>query len=136
MSAQSLELVIAPERVAVARLDPGAGPPDWARGSGFRSLTWTADELSVVCDQTRVPGGVRAERGFRRLTVAGPLEFSVVGVLAALTAPLAEVGVSVFTISTFDTDHLLVREAALARVREALEAAGHRVVAQPGAEQR
>lgn len=128
MSTESLELVVSPERVAVARLDPGGGMPDWARGNGFRSLTWTADELSVVCDQTRVPHGVRAERGFRRLTVVGPLDFSVVGVLAALTAPLAEAGVSVFTISTFDTDHLLVREVDLERVRAALESAGHRVV--------
>ena len=87
----------------------------------------------MVCGEADVPAEVAAERGFRRLTVRGPLEFSLVGVLASLTAPLAEAGVSIFSISTFDTDHVLVRGADLDRACSALEAAGHRVVTAAGA---
>ncbi len=95
--------------------------------SGFHSLTRTEEELSLVCAGADVPARLAAERGFCRLTVRGPLEFSLVGVLASLTAPLAEAGVSLFSISTFDTDHVLVRETDLDRACAALEAAGHRV---------
>jgi len=127
VSAVRLELEMSPEQLAVVRLDANADVPGWAQRSTFRSLTRTQDELSVVCAEADVPARVVAERGFCRLTVQGPLEFSLVGVLASLTAPLAEAGVSVFSISTFDTDHLLVRGADLDRARSALEAAGHRI---------
>jgi hypothetical protein len=62
------------------------------------------------------------------LQVAGPLEFSLTGVLAAIATPLAEAGVSIFAISTFDTDYVLVKEAALGKGVEALRGAGHVVV--------
>ena len=92
-------------------------------------MTRTAEELSVVCREEVVPGGVRCERGWRCLRVAGTLDFSLVGVLALLLVPLAGAGVAVFCVSTFDTDYLLVRDADLARATEALGAAGHRVAA-------
>ena len=84
------------------------------------SLTRTADELSIVCPQAHLPAGVRAEHGFRAFKVMGPLDFALTGVLSGLLLPLAAVGVSVFTLSTYDTDYLLVREAQLDRAREAL----------------
>jgi hypothetical protein len=61
------------------------------------------------------------------LQVAGPLEFSMTGVLAAIAAPLADAGVSIFAISTYDTDYVLVKEEMLAKAVGALRAAGHRV---------
>jgi hypothetical protein len=125
VSAGRLGLEVSSDRLAVVRLDPDAEVPAWATRSSFHSLTRTEDELSVVCAEADVPAEVTAERGFRRLTVCGPLEFSLVGVLASLTAPLARAGVSLFSISTFDTDHLLVREADLDRACRALESAGH-----------
>jgi hypothetical protein len=69
--------------------------------------------------------GVRCESGFVAIEVAGPLDFALTGILASLAAPLADAGISIFAISTFDTDYVLVREADLARARRALEAAGH-----------
>ncbi len=81
----------------------------------------------MVCAREAVPAGVRCEGGFRCLRVAGTLDFALVGVLAALLAPLAAAGVSAFAVSTFDTDYLLVREADLGRAADALRAAGHRV---------
>jgi hypothetical protein len=95
---------------AVCRLEPEAPIPSWATAGHFFSITRAAEEISVVCRQDAVPEGIRCERGWRCLRVAGTIPFSVVGVLASLTAPLAEAGISVFAVSTFDTDYLFVKE--------------------------
>jgi hypothetical protein len=109
------------ETLAVCRLEAGAEIPAWALAPGILvSLTRTPDELSLVCPQAAVPAEARAERGFRAFKVAGPLDFSLTGVLSGLLAPLADAGVSVFALSTFDTDYLLVRERQLAAARLAL----------------
>ena len=98
--------------------------PAWADGSGFVSITRRQGELSIVCADERVPAEVRAERGWRALEVEGPIDFQVVGLLHGLTGPLAQAGISVFAVATFDTDVLLVREETLARSMDALRAAG------------
>ncbi len=83
--------------------------PEWATQGQFFSITRTSDELSVIAETVLVPERLRTEVSWRVLKVHGPFEFSEVGVLAALVSPLAAAGVSVFTISTFDTDYLLVQ---------------------------
>lgn len=93
--------------------------------SEFFSLTRTPDELSIVCPELFVPADAVCERGWRALGLEGPLGFSLVGVLATITAPLAEAGVSVFAISTYDTDYVLVREDALESAISTLRWAGH-----------
>jgi hypothetical protein len=109
---------------AVCRLPADADAPGWAGGE-LVSVTRTADELSVVCREDEVPDGVRCERGWRCLRVGGTLDFGLVGVLASLLVPLADAGVSVLALSTFDTDYLLVKGADLTKAVEALQAAGH-----------
>lgn len=121
------ELDLRPERFAVARLDPHEGLPDWALSSPFHSLTRTGDELSVVCLQSALPPDLAAERDLRCLAVRGPLCFSETGILQSLADPLARAGVSLFAVSTFDTDYLLVPEGQLPRAIEALAGAGHAV---------
>ena len=108
-------------RYAVARLPAGAPLPPWAVAATgpLVSITRTDEELSIVCADAAVPAEVRAERDFVGWRVAGTIDFAVTGVLASLTAPLAAAGVSVFALSTFDTDYLLVR----ARDRERAAAA-------------
>ena len=81
----------------------------------------------MVCAEERAPEGAKCERGWRVLQVAGPLELSLTGVLAAIAAPLADAGVSIFAISTFDTDYILVKDENLARAVDVLRAEGHRV---------
>jgi uncharacterized protein len=123
------ELRVLPGALAIARLDPGAALPAWASepAGALRAVVRTAAELSIVCADGAVPAGVRAERGFRALAVTGPLDFGLTGVLAALAVPLAEAGVSIFALSTYDTDHVLVRAERLDDAVAALRAAGHRV---------
>lgn len=123
--AQALELL--PGRLAVCRLAPDAPVSPWMWTGAVASATRTEAELSVVCDEAAVPAGVTREGGWRALRVRGPLVFDLVGVLASLTAPLAAAGVPVFSISTFDTDVVLVRGADLDAAVGALRAAGHAV---------
>lgn len=112
---------------AVARLAPSDPIPDWATESPFHSITRTAGELSIVSEAVSVPSEVRAERDWKCLEVAGPLDFSEIGIMAALTRALADAEVSVMALSTYDTDYLLVREAVLDRAIEALGSDGHSV---------
>jgi hypothetical protein len=115
------------ERFAVCRLEKDSPIPAWAASNDFLSITRTADELSIVCLERAVPEGLRCERGWRCLRIAGALDFSAIGVVASLVLPLADAEISVFVVSTFDTDYLLVKENDLARATEALRAAGHDV---------
>jgi hypothetical protein len=121
-----LELAILPESFAVSRLGASAPAPDWAGSGPRQSVSRTGEELSVVCLADAVPRDVAAERGWRAIRVAGTLDFSLTGVLASLTAPLAQAQVSIFALSTHDTDYVLVKAEALDRAVEALIAAGHR----------
>ena len=129
MTAQTdLPLVILPERLAVCRLPVDAATPDWAHPGELLALVRTADELSIVCTERFVPPDVRAERTWRAIQVQGPLEFSMVGVLASIAVPLARVGISIFVLSTFDTDYVLVKEETLDRAVSALTQSGFLVM--------
>ncbi len=120
-------LTLLPGIFAVCRLEPGAAAPAWATTGLFFSITRTADELSVVCDQPVVPEGVRCEGDWHCFKLAGPIPFSTVGVLASLVTPLADAGISVFAISTFDTDYVLVKQKDLVKAMTALRQAGYSV---------
>ena len=115
-------------RMAVCRLDPSAQVPGWATQAALFSVTRVPDELSVVCPEENVPVGVRSEAGWRVLALEGPFEFSAVGVLASVAAPLAEAGVSIFALSTYDTDYVLVKEEGIDRAVSALRERGHEVL--------
>ena len=123
----SLTLTVLEERMAVCRLDADADVPAWATAASPFSLTRTADELSVVCPEGLVPHGVRCEKGWRVLGLEGPFEFTEIGILSAVAAPLAEAGVGLFAVSTFDTDYVLVKEERLGAAANALRGSGHEV---------
>ena len=127
MHIQPRKLTLLPDTFAICRLEANAAIPSWATAGKWFSITRTAEELSVVCQESGVPHGIKCERGWRCLQVTGPIPFSTVGVLASLVQPLAEAGVSVFAVSTFDTDYLLVKEADVERTIEALGQKGHSV---------
>jgi hypothetical protein len=100
-----LKLVLLPDTFAICRLDSNAAIPAWIFAGSFLSITRTLDELSVVCLQSLVPKGFQCEGGWRCLRVAGKMDFSEVGILASLVTPLADAGISISAISTFDTDY-------------------------------
>jgi len=122
-----LELTLLPERFTICRLAPTTSIPEWAMQGSFFSITRSRDELSVVCEFGHVPAGVQAQPGWRVFKVHGPFVLTDIGVLSALASPLAEAKLSLFAISTFDTDYLLVASETLSAALTALEKAGHKI---------
>lgn len=121
----ALELTVLAEELAICRLPGGGGLPDWLGVGGLASVTWTPDETSVVCPAALVPLGILAEKGWRALKVSGPLDFDLTGVLVSIAEPLARIGISIFSVSTYDTDYLLVKEDLLSTAVSVLKDAGH-----------
>jgi hypothetical protein len=122
-----LRLRVLDGALAVCRLPAGSPRPAWAVGGPLVAVTATEHETSVVCGEAVVPDGVRCEPGWRALMVAGPLDFGLTGVLAAVAVPLRDAGVSIFAVSTYDTDYVLVRSDRLQEAAAALRSAGHTV---------
>lgn len=120
-----LRFAVLPGSFAVLRLEPDADVPLDLLVPPFHSVTRTPAELSVVCPETAVAEGARTETGWALLALAGPFPFEMVGVLASVLGPLATAGVSIFALSTFDTDYVLVKRERLADAIGALTAAGH-----------
>src|SRR5436309_15706354 len=127
VAARHFELTLLPERFASSRPWADGPIPAWATQRPFFSVTRTGDELSIVSELSRVPVGVQSQPGWRVFKVNGPFVLSEIGVLSALAAPLAEAKISLFAVSTFDTDYLLVASEALLAAVAALERAGHTV---------
>ena len=114
---------------AVCRLPGDAPAPSVPARAELYALTRTRDELSIVCAVGEAPAGATVEAGWRALRVLGPLDFALTGILAALATPLAAAGLSIFAVSTYDTDYLLVRDDALDAAVQTLRGAGHDVTA-------
>lgn len=121
-----LTLSVCPDKLAVCRLSTGNSIPQWVLESPFFAVTRTPDELSIVCAVHCLPPNIPFEGPWRAIKVAGPLDFSLIGILAGLTNVLANASISLFAISTYETDYLLVRENDLPNAQQALTTAGYR----------
>ncbi len=124
---QTYELEVLPYELAVCRLEPDDDAPTWALQAEFFSLTRTGDELSVVCPQDQVPPGIEQAGGWRCLKLSGPLVFDQVGVLASLAQPLASAGISIFVVSTYETDYILLQRKDINLAVSTLRKHGHAV---------
>jgi uncharacterized protein len=114
-------LTVLPEKLGICHFGKNAPIPEWAcHNSDFFSLTKSHDELSIVCPEDHIPENVRAEIGWRAFKLEGPLDMYSVGVIAELAAPLAKSGISIFNISTYETDYILVEEKNLQKAKEIL----------------
>ena len=120
-----LTLTVLPERYAICRLDAPTPVPPWSSTGPFVSVSRTAEELSIVCLETNVPSGITCETGWRILKCEGPLDFALPGIMASLAEPLAEAGVPIFPIATYDTDYVLVKDSHLQTAIHALSDYGH-----------
>ena len=107
---KQLILSILPEKLGICHLDKDSPIPQWATESKFFSITKTGDELSIICLQENIPGGVLSEKDWRAFKVEGPLGFSLTGIVSSLATPLANANISILYVSTYETDYLLVEE--------------------------
>lgn len=122
-----MRLTVTPWPLAVCRL-PTRDLPAWAQGSRFLTLSVTPTETSLVCEEALVPDGIHTERGWRCLGIKGTLDFALVGIIARITTVLADHAISVFVVSTFDTDYVLVKADRLEAAVTALTGDGYTVV--------
>jgi hypothetical protein len=117
-----------PRKFAVCRLSADAPVPEWAWSRLFTSVTRTADELSIVCAADRVPEEHQPKSPWVCFKLERPFSFSEVGILASVISPLAETGVPIFAVSTFDTDYVFVGEENVEIALQSLRDAGHHLV--------
>ncbi|NMF06829.1 ACT domain-containing protein [Clostridium beijerinckii] len=110
MSEKILTIRLLEEKYGVCRLNNNESIPGWIKNSDFLSITKTFDELSIVCLEKDIPNEVKCEKEWRILKVEGQLDFSLVGILSSISTILAKSGISIFAISTYDTDYILVKE--------------------------
>ena len=121
-----LKLILLDHTYAVYKFNKEAEVPQWIKSSEFYSVTKTDDELSVIAVQPEItPRDIIINKGWRLIKVAGPLDFSLTGVLAEISDILREEKISILTISTFDTDYFLVRQEDLIMAIESLRTNGH-----------
>jgi hypothetical protein len=121
----NLSLIVLDNAYAVSKLPFGEEIPSWLGNQEFSAVIRVRNELSIVCIESLVPSSVLSDRGWRVLEVVGPLPFSLIGIMADITRLLAEAGVSVFVLSTYDTDYLLIKQDQLKVAIDALEQEGY-----------
>lgn len=110
MNNLKLSLSVMPNKLAICRLDKNAQTPLWTINNVFFSVTKTTDELSIVCSENNIPTNVMSEKGWRALKIEGQLDFSLTGILSSILNPLAKAKISIFAISTYNTDYILVKD--------------------------
>lgn len=130
-----LVIDLQPGTYTVSKAPAGAKPPVElfdGDGDAFVTITRTPTELAVTTRAEDAPEGWEAHPDWRILSVRGPLDITMTGVMASLASSLAAAGVSICTLSTFDTDHVLVGTGDLDRAVRALTEAGHEVATDKG----
>jgi hypothetical protein len=126
-TAPQLTLLILRETFTICRLDKDAPIPDWVFQGSLYSVTRTKDELSIVCPLMNVPEGIACDQGWSCLKVKGPLDLSLTGIISSIASTLERENISLFSISTYDTDYVMVREKNLEKTIHALTETGHRI---------
>lgn len=115
-----IKLQIVKKELTIAKLNELKDLEQVAGKATFFSCTKTGDEISLVVDSTNLPDHKFANAGWKAIKIIGPLDFSLVGVLQQVIEPLSRNGISIFTISTFETDYILVKQQHLDAARRIL----------------
>lgn len=126
-----LTFSILPGFFTVHRLPPGANLPTGLHGSPFYSISASAEELSLVAPQNVPVASEKSEPGWVCLKVHGPLDFGEIGILAHISTRLAAAGISIFAVSTFDTDYILLKKEHLETAQKTLSSEHRFVETQP-----
>ncbi len=119
-----MKLKIGLETLSICKLSPTTPLPTWASSSSFLSITKTAQELSIVCEERLIPVDTPCEKDWCYIGVVGTLDFSLTGILSSLALSLAQAKISIFAISTFDTDYVLLKRKDLSSAVDTLKRSG------------
>ena len=121
-----LVLSVLLETFTIHKLSPDASTPEEILKSNYYSVSKTENELSLVCSEVIEVQSLQSSKGWKCIKVAGPLDFNLTGILAGISDILAKGNISIFAISTFDTDYILVRTQDLSSARTTLRLAGYK----------
>ena len=125
MEYPKLKLCVLDGDYAICRLPCKERVPGWAANGSLVSITRSEKELTIVCDEKLVPEGCEKSKDWKCIQIIGSFEFAAVGVIASVSVPLAEKGISIYVVSTFDTDYFLVSAKELESATLALKDFGH-----------
>ena len=120
MTNKKLNMKLLEGKYGVCRLSTDEAVPSWAFKGEFFSITKTEDELSIVCLEENISEKIKSEKGWRVLKVEGPLDFSLVGILSKISGLMAKNNISIFAISTYDTDYILIKDENIKKAIEVL----------------
>jgi len=122
-----MNLTILDTLFSIVKLPPTEEVPSWASSGELLSITRTNDELSIVCPASNIPHDAPTdiEHNWKCIMVEGVLDFGLTGILSSLARPLAENEISIFAISTYNTDYILMKAHFLAKAKLVLQNAGH-----------
>jgi len=126
MSKQSLELM--KEAFTIHSFDPSEAIPEQVYDAPVYFIAKTYDELSIVCPDFIKLNSNESESGWAALEVLGPLGFSMTGILSNISGVLAQEKISIFAISTFDTDYILIKQEFIDNAINSLQKNGYNVI--------
>ncbi len=127
MENHTLDLEVLPSLFSICQLAWDAPLPEWSQTGELIAMVRTREELSLVCPTHAVPPHIQAQGPWRAIKIRGPLDFSQVGILLTLLTPLAHAAISVFALSTYNTDYVFVPAEHLDTAIQVLKDAGHRI---------
>ena len=122
----NLVLCVLSETFTIHKLSPDLSIPEEILKSNYYSISRTGNELSMVCSEVIEVQSLQSSKGWKCIKVAGPLDFNLTGILAGNSDILAKENISIFAISTFDTDYILVRSQDLSSARTKLRQGGYK----------
>ncbi|MGG7058353.1 ACT domain-containing protein [Clostridium tertium] len=125
---KKLNLKLLKDRYSVCRLNRNEEIPKWIFQEEFFSITRTDEELSIVCLQDKIKENIKCEKDWRILKIEGPLDFSLIGILSRISTLMANNDISIFAISTYDTDYILIKEESIKRAIEVLENNNYNII--------
>jgi len=127
MEQRQLQLSLLKDNYAICTLPNTAQIPDWALKESLASITRTDKELTIVCRQDIIPSGLKSDLNWKCFKIDGSFDLNQIGVISSISSPLADAGISIYVISTYDTDYFLVQQHNLEQTISTLSNSGHSI---------
>ena len=128
MDSTKIVLSILEETYIIHKLDQSTNLPEGLTECEFYSLSNSREELSLVCPEQILIQSENSSPNWKCLKVAGPLDLKLTGILAGLSDTLEKAKISIFAISTFETDYVLIQKQVLETAKNALKSAGYKFI--------
>jgi hypothetical protein len=127
MTQRQLKLSLLKDKYAICTLPNDTPIPDWALTQSLISITRTGKELTIVCRMDSIPSELQSDLNWRCFRIDGSFDLNQIGVISSISSPLADAGISIYVISTYDTDYFLVQDKNVEQTISTLSNSGHSI---------